>query len=400
MADQCHKNDAVSSPDSRVIRNGCVPARWNRHADVNQPGQELGYAINPQKTGTIGNFELLEPSQIESSAEKTIICELCPHACRIAPGKSGRCSARLNVDGRLISRFYGKPVSVAIDPIEKKPLYHFLPGTPILSLGTRGCNLSCKFCQNWQISQPFPVTSTINATLEPRQVIELALEHKCPSVAFTYNEPTIWAEYVVDVSRLCRRNGIKTVAVTNGMICGSARREFFNAVDATNIDLKAFTQSFYKNLTGGDLESVKETLKYVAKETDVWLEITNLLIPGHNDSSTELKEMCRWIVDEIGQLTPLHFSAFFPTWRLTDSPPTPLEKLIEATEIAREIGVRYVYRGNVKDDSGQTTYCSRCGSSLIVRSSYNVTFSSNLEYRSFQACCGKCGEPLAGVFGQ
>ena len=398
MTDNCRSRDNQSVPDPLMIRNGRVPARWNRSlAELESCSQE-DYTFIPTSTENVGRFELLPTVQTITSDDKTVVCELCPHLCKIALGKMGRCSARINIDGKLVARFYGRPVSVAIDPIEKKPLYHFLPSTPILSLGARGCNLSCKFCQNWQISQPFPVDASIDAVLEPQQVVKLALEHQCPSVAFTYNEPTVWAEYVVDVSKLCRQYGIRTVAVTNGIINGIARKDFYNAVDAANVDLKAFSQSFYANLTGGDLETVKETLKYIAKETDVWLEITNLLIPGHNDSSAEIREMCRWIVEEIGQFVPLHFSAFFPAWRLKDNPPTSPEKLIAATEIAKEVGVKHVYRGNLKDESGQSTYCAKCGTTLIVRSGFKSEITSAFEFQSSQVLCSKCGEPLVGVF--
>ncbi len=398
MADTWRSNDNQDVPDLLTIRNGRVPARWSRSlVDLKSHSQD-DYTFTPAPTKNVGQFELLPATQTMPSEDKVVVCDLCPHYCKIARGKTGRCSARINIDGKLFARFYGRPVSVAIDPIEKKPLYHFLPSSPILSLGARGCNLSCKFCQNWQISQPLPINASVDAILEPQQVVRLALDHQCPSVAFTYNEPTIWAEYVVDVSRLCRQYGIRTVAVTNGMISGTARKDFYNAVDAANVDLKAFSQSFYANLTGGDIEDVKATLKYIAKETDVWFEITNLLIPGRNDSSTEIRDMCRWIVEEIGPFTPLHFSAFFPAWRLKDNPPTSLEKLVEATEIAKEVGVKHVYRGNLRDDSGQSTYCARCGATLIIRSGFKTELTSWFECQSSQVRCLRCGEPLVGVF--
>ena len=400
MSVDCRFNDDPMIPDSALIRSGRVPARWNKRVDDSTSQPSKGYAFIPTTTERVGAFELSPPVQTSFRNTPTVVCELCPHSCKIAQGGMGRCSARVNIDGRLIARFYGRPVSAAIDPIEKKPLYHFLPGSPILSLGARGCNLSCKFCQNWQISQPLPVNASVNSILAPQEVVDLALKHNCPSVAFTYNEPTIWAEYVVDVSRLCRQRGIKTVAVTNGMISGSARKDFYEAIDAANVDLKAFSKSFYSNLTGGDLETVKTTLKHIAKETNAWLEITNLLIPGYNDSPVEIREMCRWLVEEIGPFTPLHFSAFFPAWRLSDVSPTPPERLIEAAEIAKEVGIKHVYRGNVRDDSGQTTYCSKCGTVLISRSGYKTEISTNLERQPSQTRCVRCGEPLVGIFQQ
>ena len=406
-------SQCVQLPDPSVVRAGKVPARWyknveQKESDVNVPPNNYVFCL-PQSVPETP-FEFVPSPTISSHTSgrhadnQVVECELCQRRCRIAPGKAGRCSARVNDGGILRARFYGRPVSANIDPIEKKPLYHFLPGSTILSLGTQGCNLSCKFCQNWHISRPLPVDSTVNQILDPRQVVEIAVKNQTPSVAFTYNEPTIWAEYVVDVARLCRQQGIKTVAVTNGMIDGKGREDFYREIDAANVDLKAFTASFYQKLAGGDLEQVKSTLKYVVKKTNVWLEITNLLIPGFNDSESETRAMCDWIVNELDANIPLHFSAFFPAWRLTDVPRTPPEKLVAAAQIARESGLRYVYLGNVQNDEGQTTRCPECGTVLIQRSGYQTQTSPLLTadvapgHSNSSGKCGRCGANIPGIF--
>ena len=398
-SDRHMPNDRLE-PDLSAILAGTVPARWSRVAAEETTSQGTGYVLTNLKAD-FGSFEFTQNPVASGSSSKdgsTVFCELCPQNCRIPSGRMGRCSARVNVGGSLVSRFYGRPTSVAIDPIEKKPLYHFLPGTPILSLGTQGCNLSCRFCQNWQISRPIPIGTEPKRVLEPQQVVELAIQHRCPSVAFTYNEPTVWAEYVVDVGKRCHERGIMTVAVTNGMICGKAREDFYNVIDAANVDLKAFTSSFYRDLTNGNLEAVKSTLKYLARETKVCLEVTNLLIPGYNDKPEELKEMCSWLFEELGDNVPLHFSAFFPAWRLTDVPQTSLETLVMASQIAKNTGIKFVYRGNVKDESGQVTYCSKCGKELIRRSGYKTELTPLLDVSSTIAHCANCGEGIPGVF--
>lgn len=402
--------------DAAAIRRGDVPARWFR--TVPRDDGDFENNVNAIKSGAAARYDWTQPFgnatgsdaysfQTTQNLTKTpilpdVVCELCARRCRIAPGKVGFCSARINVDGKLRARFYGRPVSTAIDPIEKKPLYHFLPGTPILSLGTFGCNLSCRFCQNWQISRGLPIGENIRNILTPEEVVAAAVARNCPSVAFTYNEPAIWAEYVVDVAKLCRQAGIKTVAVTNGTIAGRAREEFFDAVDATNVDLKAFSPEFYRDLTGGSLDAVKETLRYIAKNTQTWLEVTTLLIPTKNDAPDELARLADWLVDALGADVPLHFSAFFPASRLNDLPPTPPETLVAAEKIARKSGVRFVYRGNVDDDSGQTTRCPNCDASLILRSRYSTrilpTLTKTPKNDASRRFCGNCGAEIVGVF--
>lgn len=420
-------------PTLETILNGEVDARWNSAISIQETPRAISrlprYEFSPPKINagdyafesrsTIGNPIDKPKSENDAFQKKPggIECKLCPRYCKIGENKVGFCSARINRGGRLLARFYGRPTSVAIDPIEKKPLFHFLPGTKILSLGTQGCNLSCKFCQNWQISRPLPANLTVQNVLAPSRIVDLARDNNCPSVAFTYNEPTVWAEYVVDVARLCKKNGIKTVVVTNGMIVGQARKEFYENIDAANVDLKGFTPDFYKKLVNGSLEAVKETLEYIAKETHVWLEITNLLIPSKNDSPNEIEELCRWIVDTLGCEIPLHFSAFFPTWRLTDLPPTPARTLQQAAKIAKKVGISYVYCGNIPDPESQKTLCPRCGSLLIDRERYSARImptmvaassgnndAAQLEFKTVQRndssirYCQKCNTKIAGVY--
>ena len=262
-------------------------------------------------------------------------------------------------------------VSVSI-PIEKKPLNHFLPGTPVLSFGTAGCNLACKFCQNWDISKSREI-DTLADQASPEKIARVARELGCRSVAFTYNDPVIFLEYAIDVAQACHAVGIKTVAVTAGYICEEPRAEFFRHMDAANVDLKAFTDRFYWKLCGGHLQPVLDTLIYLKKETDVWFELTTLLIPGENDSDAELEEMTHWVVEHLGPDVPMHFTAFHPDWKMLDKPPTPAETLSRARRIALKNGVRYAYTGNVHDEAGGSTYCHQCGSKLIGRDWYVIT---------------------------
>ena len=330
---------------------------------------------------------------------KTVVCELCPRQCRIAEGKSGFCFARQNHDGQLVSVTYGRSTGFCLDPIEKKPLYHFLPGTATLSMGTIGCNLGCLHCQNWQSSRNRNLDSLTEAA-SPEMIAGTARKLGCPSVSLTYNEPIIWSEYVVDTARACRKQGIKTVAVTNGTIRPEPAKWFFESIDAANVDLKSFRASFYRDIASGTLQPVLDTLIYLAKETGVWLEITNLVIPGENDSLGELKDLCDWIVSELGDHVPLHFSAFHPAHRLLHRPPTDAETLFRAREIAQSSGLRHVYLGNLASTRHQTTYCGKCGASLIERDGYGTrTTNTALPVREGDSTtCRLCNEPLAGRF--
>jgi pyruvate formate lyase activating enzyme len=320
-------------------------------------------------------------------------CDLCPRFCQLRDGQRGLCFVRARKGESMVLTTYGRSSGFCIDPIEKKPLNHFLPGTPVLSFGTAGCNLTCRFCQNWDISKSREL-DTLTDAASPETIARVASDLGCASVAFTYNDPIIFLEYAVDVAHACRELGIRTVAVTAGEICAEPRQEFFGAMDAANVDLKAFTERFYREICGGSLAAVLETLQYLHDETDVWFEITNLLIPGENDGSAEVAQMARWIVERLGADVPVHFTAFHPDFRMLDKPPTPPETLSRARQIALDAGLHHVYTGNVHDEDGGRTTCTGCGERLIGRDWY-VLSDWGLDEKG---ACTKCGEQLAGVF--
>ncbi|MEE2828388.1 MAG: AmmeMemoRadiSam system radical SAM enzyme [Myxococcota bacterium] len=322
-----------------------------------------------------------------------VVCELCPRDCALNEGQRGLCFVRMRRDDRLVLTTWGRSTGFCIDPIEKKPLNHFLPGTPVLSFGTAGCNLACRFCQNWSISKSREVDD-LSSQAGPLDLAQAARRHGCRSVAYTYNDPVAWLEYAVDVARACRDQGIHNVAVTAGFVNEEPRKEFFSEMDAANVDLKAFTDRFYWKVCGGRLQAVLDTLLWLRNETDVWFEITNLVIPGENDSDEELDAMTRWVVAELGPDVPMHFSAFHPDWKMMDTPRTPPETLSRARTIARHNGVRHAYTGNVHDRQGDTSSCSNCGGTLIVRDWYEI-----LQWRLGEAGeCLDCGTRLPGVF--
>ncbi|RLJ17855.1 AmmeMemoRadiSam system radical SAM enzyme [bacterium endosymbiont of Escarpia laminata] len=319
-------------------------------------------------------------------------CDLCPRFCHIKEGRQGFCFVRENRGGEVVLTTYGRSSGFCVDPIEKKPLNHYLPGTPVLSFGTAGCNLACKFCQNWDISKSRE-THTLADEASPETIARAALDLGCRSVAYTYNDPVIFHEYAIDVAQACHEVGVQSVAVTAGYVCPEPREAFYRHMDAANIDLKAFTESFYHKLTGSHLQPVLETLQYLKHETSVWFELTTLLIPGENDSETELEEMTQWVVDKLGPDVPMHFSAFHPSWKMMDTPSTPLATLTLARGIAMKNGVRYAYVGNVHDPKGDSTWCHQCGELLIGRdwyqlSDWNLTPEGN---------CKACGAACAGV---
>jgi pyruvate formate lyase activating enzyme len=320
-------------------------------------------------------------------------CDVCPRLCKLHEGQRGLCFVRARQGDRIVLTTYGRSSGFCIDPVEKKPLNHFLPGTPILSFGTAGCNLTCKFCQNWDISKSREFDRlTDRAT--PEMIARAALASGCRSVAFTYNDPVIFLEYAVDVAKACHASGIKTVAVTAGYICEEPRVEFFQHMDAANVDLKGFSERFYQKLCTGNLRPVLDTLVYLKQETNVWFEITTLLIPGENDSDEELDGETAWIAEHLGTDVPVHFTAFHPDWKMLDVPPTPPSTLTRARRIARANGLRYVYAGNVHDEAGGSTYCHACGALLIGRDWYVLT-----DWRlTADGRCTGCGEPCAGVF--
>jgi pyruvate formate lyase activating enzyme len=325
--------------------------------------------------------------------EERIQCDLCPRYCRIKEGKQGFCYVRENHQGALVLTTYGRSSGFCIDPIEKKPLNHFLPGTPVFSFGTAGCNLACKFCQNWDISKSREM-DTLADEASPEAIAQTARQLGCRSVAYTYNDPVIFHEYAIDVAKACAEYGIKSVAVTAGYVCAEPRAEFYRYMDAANVDLKSFNESFYHKLTGGHLEPVLDTLRYLKQETEVWVEITTLLIPGENDSDQELNDLSQWVVDNLGPDAPLHFSAFHPDWKMRDHPPTPHATLSRARRIAIDNGVRYAYVGNVHDSRDSSTWCYQCGKLLIQRDWYEL----GQWHLDDRGCCDYCGSPVAGVF--
>ncbi len=320
-------------------------------------------------------------------------CDVCPRFCKLRDGQRGLCFVRACENGQVVLTTYGRSSGFCIDPIEKKPLNHFLPGTPVLSFGTAGCNLACRFCQNWDISKSREI-ERLSDRASPEAIAAAAADLGCRSVAFTYNDPVIFLEYAIDVAQACRARGIRTVAVTAGEICPEPRIELFRHMDAANVDLKAFTERFYDKVCAGHLEPVLDTLAYLVHETGVWLEITNLLIPGHNDSEAETDEMTRWIVERLGPDVPVHFTAFHPDWKMTDVPNTPPATLKRARHIALANGVRHAYTGNIHDREGGTTSCHGCGAALIVRDWYEM-ISWNL---TGDGLCPRCSTRCAGRF--
>ena len=329
-----------------------------------------------------------------SLADGRVQCDLCPRDCKLHEGQRGACFVRKMNGGRMVLTSYGRSSGFCIDPIEKKPLNNFYPGSSVLSFGTAGCNLACKFCQNWDISKSREMDSLMDAA-SPAAIAAAAAEHGCKSVAFTYNDPVIFAEYALDTADACHTLGLKTVAVTAGYMHAEPRREFYAKMDAANIDLKAFSDDFYVKLCGGHLKDVLETLVYVHHETNCWLEITTLLIPGHNDSDAEISAMSRWLVQELGADVPLHFSAFHPDYKLLDAPATSSEILWQARSIAMAAGLHYVYTGNVHDTVGGTTFCPHCKQAVIERDWYEI-----LRYEiDASGKCKHCRGAIAGRFG-
>ena len=322
-----------------------------------------------------------------------VVCEVCPRLCKLKEGQRGFCFVRQNIDGGVVLTTYGRSSGFCVDPIEKKPLNHFYPGTGVLSFGTAGCNLACRFCQNWSISKSRE-TDTLADAASPEAIAKAAAASGSRSVAFTYNDPVIFLEYAVDVAAACREQGIATVAVTAGEILAEPRAEFFAQMDAANVDLKAFSDRFYKKLCGGGLQPVLETLEYLVHETDVWVELTTLLIPGENDSASEIDEMTRWVVETLGPDVPMHFTAFHPDFKMNDLPSTPPATLTRARNVAIENGVHYAYTGNVVDPAGGSTSCHSCGQLLIERDWYR------LGRWNLDDCghCLYCGTKCAGRF--
>ncbi len=320
-------------------------------------------------------------------------CDLCPRDCKLHEGQRGLCFVRQRVGDKMYLTTYGRSSGFCVDPVEKKPLNHFYPGSSILSFGTAGCNLACKFCQNWDISKSREM-DTLMDDASPATIARAAKAMGCKSVAFTYNDPVIFAEYAMDVADACHDAGIKAVAVTAGYIHEVPRREFYAKMDAANVDLKGFTEDFYVKICGARLKPVLDTLVYLKHETDVWFEITTLLIPGKNDSSEEIEALTKWVAKELGPDVPLHFTAFHPDWKMMDLPATPASTLTRARDIGLRNGLHYVYTGNVHDMTGGTTYCPGCKSPVIVRDWYRIMSHA----LTADGCCKKCGTAVPGRY--
>jgi len=323
-----------------------------------------------------------------------VVCTLCPRECHIPDGSRGFCFVRANQGGQLVLTTYGRSSGFCIDPIEKKPLNHFLPGTPVLSFGTAGCNLGCKFCQNWNISKSREI-DTLSQEATPEAIVAAAKQTGCRSLAYTYNDPVIWAEYALDIAKVARREGIKNVAVTAGYIQPEARAEFYAWMDAANVDIKGFTGTFYRKLCQAELEPILDTIEYLVQETRVWVELTNLMIPGENDAPEETKQLCDWMLAHVGPEVPIHFTAFHPDFKMMDKPPTPHETLIRARQIALDAGLHYAYVGNVHDFERESTYCPHCKTLLIGRDWFEIS-----QYKLSGNRCPQCGTAIAGVFEQ
>ena len=322
-----------------------------------------------------------------------IQCDLCPRDCRLNDGQRGACFVRMREGDRMVLTTYGRSSGFCIDPIEKKPLNHFYPGTSVLSFGTAGCNLACKFCQNWDISKSRDMDRLMDQA-SPAGIADAALRAGCSSVAFTYNDPVIFAEYAMDVADACRERGLRSVAVTAGYMHEAPRREFYARMDAANVDLKAFTEDFYRKLTGSSLAPVLDTLRHLVHETDVWVEITTLLIPTKNDSDEEVARLSAWVAKELGPHVPLHFTAFHPEFKMRDLPRTPAQTVARAREIALAEGLRYVYTGNVRDTRGATTHCHHCREALVVRDWHDI-----VDYQLTPGGhCPHCATEVAGRF--
>jgi pyruvate formate lyase activating enzyme len=322
-------------------------------------------------------------------------CDVCPRDCKLHEGQRGSCFVRGMADGKMVLTTYGRSSGFCIDPVEKKPLNHFYPGSSVFSFGTAGCNLACKFCQNWDISKSREMDRLMDSAT-PEDIARAAKKYDSKSVAFTYNDPVVFLEYALDTADACHALGIQTIAVTAGYLHDAPKREFYAKMDAANIDLKSFSEEFYVKLCGGHLQPILDNLAYVHHETDCWLEITTLLIPGHNDSDAEIKALSAWVAKELGPDVPLHFTAFKPEWKMLDVPPTPSATLAKARRIGLDAGLHYVYTGNVHDAEGDTTFCPKCRHATVVRDWYEI-----LHYDLTPlGACPECGALIAGRFGE
>lgn len=331
----------------------------------------------------------------QTEEDKHVVCQLCPHFCRLKPGQVGICGVRQNIDGKLFSLVYGKAIAVHIDPIEKKPLFHVLPGSQSFSIATVGCNFHCKFCQNYDISQVKQISDIerFSQEISPEELVQMAKQNHCRSIAYTYTEPTIYFEYAYDTAQLAHQQGLLNVFVTNGFINPEPLQKIHDVLDAANVDLKSFSDQFYRKMTGGKLNPVLETLKLM-KKLDIYVEITTLLIPGENDSDAELTAIAKFIKNDLGVDTPWHISRFYPHYRLTDHSPTPVATLNRAREIGLAEGLRFVYLGNVPGSDAENTYCFNCGKLLIERYGFQI-----IQNHVVAGTCRFCGAKIDGLFG-
>jgi pyruvate formate lyase activating enzyme len=332
-----------------------------------------------------------EASFYKKVSSKIVQCQLCPHFCLLNLGEKGKCGVRKNINGKLITLVYEKPCSIALDPIEKKPLYHFLPGKNTLSIATLGCNLKCKHCQNFEISQP-KVEKIKGFDIKAKEVVRQAIKNKSKIISYTYTEPTIFYEYMLDICKEANKNHVRNVTVTNGFINKEPLKQLCKHLDASNIDLKSINDNFYENVCSARIEPILESIKIMHKE-GVWIELTNLLIPGFNDSKEDIIKLVTWIKNNLGEEVPLHFSAFFPCNKMLDIPRTSIETVKKAREIAMNLGLKYVYTGNINYTEGETTYCPECNKALIIRNKYKI-IENNLK----KGKCSNCGKSIAGVW--
>ena len=347
----------------------------------------------PRENTVVNSFDSHPARYWHKLEDGRIQCDLCPRFCKLHEGQRAFCFVRARHGDQIVLTTYGRSSGFCIDPVEKKALNHFLPGTPVLSFGTSGCNLGCKFCQNWDISKAREY-DVLAERAGPEDIAATAERLGCPSVAYTYNDPTIFHEYAIDTAIACHARGVKSIAVSGGYVCPEPRAEFYRHMDAANIDLKGFTEEFYHKICYAHLQPVLDTLLYVKRETQVWLEITTLLIPGLNDSDAEIEKMTQWVVENLGPDVPWHFTAFHPDWRMRDIPATPSETLSRARAIALKNGMRYAFTGNVRDPAGQATYCHKCQTLLIGRDWYEIT----AWHLTPEGKCDKCGIACSGVF--
>lgn len=352
------------------------------------PFSKLSDALKMIRVANLSKFEAMHYKQL---GDKIVQCQLCPNRCTLPNLARGLCGVRINLEGELYSLVYGKPVAVHIDPIEKKPFSHFLPGTTAFSISTAGCNLGCIFCQNWQISQAKPEEAD-HYNFDPEKIVEMAIEAKSPTIAYTYTEPTVFYEYMLATAKLAKKKGLRNVMHSCGYINPGPLKELLKYMDACNIDLKGFSEDYYQKMCYGHLDPVLKTIK-VVKQSGVWLEITNLVIPGKNDDPKMIRSMCRWIKENVGPDVPLYFSAFYPQYKLTGVPPTPVETLEKAYAIAKEEGLNYVYIGNVYGHLKENTYCPRCGKILIKRMGYAIEENNIVDGK-----CKFCGNKIPGVW--